>query len=80
MVERLHGTIRLRNKVMRGLDDMETAHPMMDGLRIYYNFLRPHTALDGKTPAQKANIETDEAKWMSLIKKARQHQRFETRS
>ena len=58
MVERLHGTIRQRNKVMRGLDDVETAQTMMDGLRIYYN-LRPHMALDGKTPAQKAKIATD---------------------
>jgi len=80
MVERLHGTIRQRNKVMRGLDDEATAQTMMDGLRIYYNFIRPHTALNGKTPAQKANIESDEAKWMSLIKKASQHQRFETSS
>jgi len=70
MVERLHGTIRQRNKVMRGLDDMKTAQTMMDGMRIYYNFLRPNSALNGKTPAQKANIETDETKWMPLIKKA----------
>jgi hypothetical protein len=65
---------------MRGLDDVETAQTMMDGLRIYYNFLRLHSALNGKTPAQKANIGLDEAKWMSLIKKASQHQRFETSS
>jgi hypothetical protein len=63
---------------MRGLDDEQTAQTMMDGMRIYYNFIRPHTALNVKTPAQKANIESDEAKWMALIKKASQHQRFET--
>jgi transposase-like protein len=76
MVGTLHGTTRQRNNVMRGLDDVETAQTMMDGLRIYYNFLRPNSALNGKTPAQKANIETDEAKWMSLIKKASQLQRL----
>jgi transposase-like protein len=77
IVERLHGTIRQRNKVIRGLDDEETERTMTDGLRIYYNFMRPHTALDGKTSAQKANIETDKAEWVSLIKKASQHQRVE---
>ena len=74
MVERLHGTIRQRNKVMRGLDDMETAQTMMDGLRIHYNFIRPHMSLDGKTPAQKAKIDVDSKQnWLSLIKKASKH-------
>jgi putative transposase len=70
MVERLHGTIRQRNKVMRGLDDEETAQTMIDGLRIYYNFLRPHKALGGKTPAEKANLVSykEEVNWKSLIK------------
>jgi len=72
MVERLHGTIRQRNKVMRGLDEESTAQTMMDGMRIYYNFIRPHSALDGKTPAQKAhiNVESNSDGWLSLIKKA----------
>jgi len=77
MVERLHGTIRQRNKVMRGLDDEQTAQTMMNGLRIYYNFVRPHMALDGKTLAQKARIADTSTpeNWLSLIKKASQHQR-----
>ena len=71
MVERLHGTIRQRSKVMRGLDDMETAQTMMDGLRIYYNFIRPHMALDGKTPTQQAKIDVDSSQnWLALIRKA----------
>ena len=60
--------------------DEDTAQTMMDGLRIYYNFIRPHSGLNGKTPAQKAKVETDNAEWMSLIKKASKHQRFETSS
>jgi transposase-like protein len=80
IVERLHGMIRQRNKVMRGLDDVETAQTMMDGLRIYYNFIRPHSALDGKTPAQQAKVESDKAEWMSLIRKANRHQKFATSS
>jgi hypothetical protein len=71
MVERLHGTIRQRNKVMRGLDEESTAQTMMDGLRIYYNFIRPHTALNGKTPSEISRIaESNERTWASLIRKS----------
>jgi len=43
-----------------------------DTMRNYYNFIRPHQALDGKTPAQKAKIvsDLDSENWLSLIKKA----------
>ena len=71
MVERLHGTIRERNKVMRGLEDEPTAQTIIDGFRIYYNFIRPHMALDGETPAEKAGIsKLEKNKWFNLIKKA----------
>lgn len=70
MVERLNGTVRERNKVMRGLKDKGTASTIMDGQRIYYNFMRPHMALSGKTPAEKAklNLKLEGNKWLNLIK------------
>jgi len=73
IIERLHGTIKERTKVMRGLDTDETAQKMMDANRIYYNFLRPHTALNGKTPAEKAGIDLqlEGNKWKDLIQKAK---------
>ncbi len=38
---------------------------------IYYNYVRPHQALEGKTPAEKAGIGIDEQnKWLGLIKKS----------
>jgi len=72
MVERLHGTIRERNKVMRGLDDNKTAQTIIDGFRIYYNFLRPHMALNGKTPAEQAKLKLQlgKNKWLSLINRS----------
>jgi len=71
MVERLNGTIRQRNKVMRGLDHEDSAQTTLDGFRIYYNFRRPYMALNGKTPAESAKItKLDRNKWKSLIQKS----------
>lgn len=71
-VERLHGTIREREKVMRGMQNDETAQILMDGFKNYYNFIRPHQALNGYTPAEMAglNLDLGENKWLGLIKKA----------
>jgi len=66
---------------MRGLDDIETAQTMVDGLRLYY-IMRLPKALNGKTPAQKAKIADSSTpeNWLSLIKKASQHKRSVTGS
>ena len=54
-IERLNGTLRERVKVQRGWKSYET--PIAEGQRIAYNFVKPHMALDKKTPAQAAGIE-----------------------
>jgi transposase InsO family protein len=55
-VERFHNTFRERDKVMRGFKSPRTAGIMAEGFRTYYNFIRPHAALGGLTPAQRAGI------------------------
>jgi hypothetical protein len=57
-------------KVMRALRTLESA--TLDGQRVYYNHIRPHQALNGKTPAEAAGLEShiDCNKWERLIKKA----------
>ncbi len=57
-------------KVQRGWKSMETAIP--EGNRVFYNFVRPHMALDEQTPAQAAGIDLklDGNKWMALIQNA----------
>jgi len=71
-MERYHGTLKERTKVkvMRAVKNKDTA--ILDGQRIYYNHIRPHQGLNGKTPAQAAGLELDLGvnKWESLIKKA----------
>jgi len=69
LIERLHGTKREREKVMRGLKTEET--PIIPLQDIYYNYVRPHKALEGKTPAETAGIGIeDRNKWLGLIKKS----------
>jgi transposase-like protein/predicted RNA-binding Zn-ribbon protein involved in translation (DUF1610 family) len=57
-VERLHGTIREREKVMRGMQTKQTAQKIMDAIMLHYNFLRVHSTIK-KTPAEKAGIQID---------------------
>jgi transposase-like protein len=57
-VERLNGTMREREKVMRGMQRKETAQQIVDAMRIHYNFVREHQTLQ-KTPAEKAGIRLD---------------------
>jgi transposase-like protein len=69
-MERYHGTFNERSKVMRALK--KTDSTFIDGQRVYYDYLRPHSALNGKTPAEAAGIKLNLAgnKWEELIKKA----------
>lgn len=79
IVERLNGTVRERTKVMRGFDSDKTAETLMEGNRIYYNYLRPHQALEGKTPAEKAGIDLkldgNKNKWQEIIKRGKRSKR-----
>jgi len=68
-MERFNGELRDREKVVRGVK--KTGSPLISGLQIYHNYVRPHTALEGKTPAEKAGIEIrGEDKWITLIQNA----------
>ncbi|MEM4378288.1 MAG: transposase [Candidatus Nitrosotenuis sp.] len=71
-VERLNGTIREREKVMRSMDKAETAQKLIEAFRIHYNFCREHSAL-GNTPAEAAGIELElgQNKIENLIKLAK---------
>lgn len=70
LVERLQGTIRERNKTQRGLKDEYS--PFIRGHQVYYNSIRPHESLFGKTPAEIANVNLDlgDRKWENLLQMA----------
>lgn len=68
-MERLNGEIRDREKVVRGIKKDDS--PLIEGCRIYHNFIRPHQALDGKTPADIASISVEgQNKWLTIIQNA----------
>lgn len=67
-VERLHGSLKDILRARRGMDQDSRTELMLDGWFVYYNFLRPHTALGNKTPAEAAGIKLDlPNRWESLI-------------
>jgi transposase InsO family protein len=68
-MERFNGEVRDREKTMRGLKKNRTT--ILRGYQIYHNFIRPHEALGGKTPAEACGIKVEgENKWLTLIQNA----------
>jgi transposase-like protein len=72
-MERMNGEIRDREKTMRGLKQRRT--PILQGYQIYHNYIRPHEALNGKTPADACGITIEgKNKWLTLIQNASKKQ------
>jgi hypothetical protein len=69
-MERFNGEVRQREKVMRTLKRPDT--PILSSYQIYHDYIRPHEAVDGKTPAEKAGIQVKgKDKWLTLIQNAK---------
>ncbi|MGP8127491.1 MAG: hypothetical protein ACLP9D_06775 [Candidatus Bathyarchaeia archaeon] len=69
-MERFNGELHDREKVTRNLKKADT--PILSGMQIYHNYIRPHMALDGRTPAEAAGIRVEgENKWLTLIQNAK---------
>lgn len=68
-MERLNGEVRDREKVMRSLKKPDT--PILNGLQVFHNYVRPNEGLDGHTPSELAGIQVEgENKWLTLIQNA----------
>jgi hypothetical protein len=68
-MERLNGEVRDREKVMRRLKITTT--PILPGCQLSHNYIRPHMALKGMTPAGKCGIKIEgDNKWQTLIENA----------
>ena len=80
-VERYHNEIREKLKARRGLGNDESAQTFADLHQIHHNQVRPHGGLDGKTPAQAANIDLrlGDDKYLDLIKQSGTKHNFANR-
>jgi transposase-like protein len=81
LIERFQGTRRERDKVLRGMKDEHT--PIIEGFDIYYNFIRSHMSLNGKTPTNVANINVslEQNRWLSLLKESlASHRKYKIKS
>ena len=68
-MERMNGELRQREKVMRTLEKPDTA--ILTGMQIYHNYVRPHEALNGRTPSEAAGIQVrGKNKWLTIIQNA----------
>ncbi|MFC1937451.1 IS6 family transposase [Chloroflexota bacterium] len=66
-IERFHGTLKERTKVMRGLHTIESARRFLDGWLVHYNFFRPHSSLKDMTPAMVAGIRFPFRNWKDIV-------------
>ena len=46
---------------------IESAHDFINGWLVHYNYLRPHTALKDKTPAEVAGIKCPLHNWRDVV-------------
>lgn len=65
----MNGEIRDRERCMRTLEKSDT--PILTGMQIYHNYVRPHEALKDTTPAEVAGIQIKaKNKWITIIQNA----------
>jgi hypothetical protein len=69
----MHGTVKDRTKVMRGLKSFESTKALLEGFTIHYNYVRPHQSLDNRTPAQVARTQAPST-WRGLIEEATKYE------
>lgn len=68
ILERFHGTLKARTKVMRGLKSIDSAKLFTDGWLVFYNFMRPHESLKNKTPSDRAGVQMPNHNWHGIVR------------
>lgn len=70
LVERFQGSEKDRLKVMRGLHGRTAPKWLLDGMRVHYNLVRPHSTL-GSTPGAAAGLPAlGRFRWEEILKRS----------
>jgi putative transposase len=72
IIERFHGTLKERTKVIKSFKNMETAKLLTDAWLVHYNFFKEHESLGNLPPAQKMGIKTPFKDWADVLRHAKQ--------
>jgi transposase-like protein len=67
LIERFHGTLKDRTRVMRGMKRLDTANLFLQAWLVHYNYFRPHESLGEKTPGEAAGVHFDYSNWLDLV-------------
>lgn len=72
-MERFNSTVWSFMRHMRGFKDERS--PLLDGMRVHYNHVRPHDRIGGITPGEAAGMIVRGRKWRTLVQHGRLLQR-----
>ena len=70
IIERFHGTLKDRTKVVRGFKNMTTAELLTDAWLVHYNFFKEHETLDNTPPAVRMGA-TPIKDWAEVISQSK---------
>jgi putative transposase len=68
IIERFHGTLKDRTKVVRGFKNMDTARLLTQAWLVHYNFFKEHESLGNIPPAQKMGLITPFKNWAEVVR------------
>ena len=68
IIERWHSVLKERTKVMKAFRTIDTLIQFTGGFLVYYNYLRPHESLGGKTPAEVAKVDYEVKTWADVCR------------
>jgi len=68
LIERFHSTLKDRTKVFRSFFGKRSATTVLAGWLVHYNYFRPHSSLNGKTPAEAAGVQSPFKNWGDVVR------------